>query len=191
MDGDSGSIASVVVALLLRLALNPLLGTETPFILFFGAVLVQCSRRWPAPGLSRPLWRRLPSPSFSLSGLPLVISTPRQFMQLLLFLLEGSGISYLAGALCTANRASRAAADGCGHAAWHWRRRDCHRRGGARDDHHPVAAQLTGWSRTMPKGMCSKTVFRSSTRRTRHAVDNPVRRVLREGRTRGSPITPC
>lgn len=185
--GIGVAFASVLVAVLLRLMLQPVLGTETPFILFFGAVLVSASIGGLRPGLLATGLALIAVKFFFLEpAYTLVISTPRHFVQMVLFLLEGGAISYFAGALCAANNASRAGAE---------RLRVTLRGIGDGvivtdvEGHvtilNQVASQLTGWPENAAQGRVLEDVFVIANEHTRHPVDNPVRRVLREGRIQG------
>ena len=185
--GMGVAVISVAAAVLLRFALAPLLGSETPFILFFAAVLASASIGGLRPGLVATALSALSAAFFFFEPkYTLVISAPRQFVQLLLFLLEGGAISYISGALCTAHSASRAAAE----------RLRVTLRGigdgvvvtdveGHVTIMNAVAEQLTGWPEDDARGQLLEQVFQIVNEHTRVAVDNPVRRVLREGRIQG------
>ena len=94
-----------MVVLLLKLLLNPFIDEESPFLLFFAAVLISAWYGGFGPGLLTTLLGALLSDYFFLPPFYSLFSyTSGQFIKVSLFLLEGTLISWLTVALYSAKR---------------------------------------------------------------------------------------
>lgn len=99
------AVVAVTLALLLKLLLAPLLETESPFLLFFAAVMISTWYGGRGPGLLAIALATLVSDYFFLSPLySLFEHSLGQSLRLGLFVLEGGLISWLVAALQTAKR---------------------------------------------------------------------------------------
>ncbi len=102
------AVAVVGVALVAKLLLDPVIDEESPFLLFFSAVMVAAFLGGLRPGLLATLLTILLSDHFYL-GRPysFLVDTPGQGLRLAVFALEGAFISYLIAAMNTARRRDR------------------------------------------------------------------------------------
>ena len=99
------AIVAVVLASVLMLMLNPWLNmTNTPFVLFFGAVMVSASYGGLGPGLVATFLSAIISGYFLLSSFDLLRFDIPDFIKVSLFLVYGILISILCEALRTANK---------------------------------------------------------------------------------------
>lgn len=99
------AVLSVMIALLLKLLLEPLIGQESPFLLFFAAVMVGTYYGGLGPGLLATVLATGISGYFFLSPLHAVSGNKlRQIIELGLFVLEGVLVNLLISALQTARR---------------------------------------------------------------------------------------
>ncbi|MEJ7873105.1 MAG: DUF4118 domain-containing protein, partial [Rubrobacteraceae bacterium] len=102
------AVAVVGVALVAKLLLDPVIDEESPFLLFFSAVMVAAFLGGLRPGLLATLLTILLSDYFFL-GRPysFLVDTSGQSLRLAVFALEGAFISYLVAALHSARRRDR------------------------------------------------------------------------------------
>ena len=100
---------AVGVALLVKLLLDPLIEEESPFLLFFGAVIVGAWFGGPGPGLLATGLAAVTADYFFLSPTyTLLIEDFGQGLRLALFVLEGAFMSLLVATMRTARRQSEA-----------------------------------------------------------------------------------
>ena len=101
----SVAVVAVLLSLLLKLALDPLIEEESPFLLFFGAVMVSALAGGFKNGLLATALAALTADCFFLAPIgTLRTASSGQLLRLCLFMLEGGLISALTSALQTARR---------------------------------------------------------------------------------------
>ncbi len=101
----SVAVIAVLLSLLLKLALDPLIEEESPFLLFFGAVMVSALAGGFKNGLLATALAALTADYFFLAPIgTLRTASSGQLLRLCLFMLEGGLISALTSALQTARR---------------------------------------------------------------------------------------
>jgi hypothetical protein len=101
----SVAVVAVLLSLLLKLALDPLIEEESPFLLFFGAVMVSALAGGFKNGLLATALAALTADYFFLAPIgTLRTASSGQLLRLCLFMLEGGLISALTSALQTARR---------------------------------------------------------------------------------------
>jgi PAS domain S-box-containing protein len=187
MTGYGVAIAVVIVALLIRFAINPLLGPTVPYLQFFPAILVASWYGGFRPGVLAVLlsataayiWFLLP---VGLLKIPALVD----LFSLTLFGLVGIGISFLSGAMKAAEAAQ-------GHSADQWRTTLASIGDGVIVTDmqgrvtflNEVAERLTGWDLASARQRPLDDIFVIVNEHTREAVPSPVTRVLREGVTVG------
>jgi len=94
------AVLAVMLMLLLKLLLAPLIAHESPFLLFFGAVMVSAWYGGLGPGLLATILAALLSDYFFLGSAYSVLGNrPGQTLELLLFVLEGALVSLIITAL--------------------------------------------------------------------------------------------
>ena len=102
-------VLAVGLALLLKLLLDPLIEEETPFLLFFGAVMVGAWFGGLGPGLLATALAALTADYFFLSPThTLLLDDFGQVLRLALFVLEGAFLSLLVATMRSARRQSEA-----------------------------------------------------------------------------------
>ncbi len=105
LPGYGIAVLAVGLALLLKLLLDPMIYEESPFLLFFGAVMVGAWFGGLGPGLLATALATLASDYFFLAPTqPLLVDGFGQSLRLIIFVLEGSLISLLAGTMHSARR---------------------------------------------------------------------------------------
>lgn len=184
------TIVAVIVASLLRLALNPLLGDAVPFILFYPTVVLCAWFGGIRPGLLAAIlsglftWYLFFLPHYSFT-----IGDRTAPVQLLVFLLASVLISLLAESLHRARRESetnvakereqreqlRVTLASIGDAVITTDAR------GSVMFMNPVAGSLTGWKPEEAVGKELTEVFDIVNEQTRQRVENPALRAIREG----------
>lgn len=177
------AIAVVVLALLIRFAIDPWLGPRVPYLQFFPAILVAAWYGGLGPGVLASLLSALFADIWFLQPIGLFkIPALLDIHSLGLFVLAGGGISYLSEKMKRAEGAQR-------HAADQWRTTlasigdgvivtDVHGRVTFIND---AAARLTGWDTTDAIDRPLEQVFVIADEETKIAVESPVTRVLRDG----------
>ncbi|MCA1718985.1 MAG: PAS domain S-box protein, partial [Actinobacteria bacterium] len=109
LPGYVVAVLVVGLALLVKLLLDPLIEEETPFLLFFGAVIVGAWLGGLGPGLLATALAALTADYFFLSPTyTLLVDDFGQVLRLVLFVLEGSFISLLVATMRSARRQSEA-----------------------------------------------------------------------------------
>lgn len=184
------AVAAVILAVLVRLALDPALGDLFPFTILYFAILIVAGYGGRGPALLATVLGALatvrfllpPRGSFALRGV-------ENQAGLALYLAVGSGIALLGGPLRDARKRARADADeAVGQREQLWITLDGI--GDAvlvTDDRgrvtslNPVAETLTGWPSAEAAGQPLASVFRIVNGETRREVENPALRALREG----------
>ena len=105
LPGYVVAVLAVGLALLVKLLLNPLIEEESPFLLFFGAVMVGAWFGGLGPGLLATALAALTAGYFFLSPTyPPLVGDFGQVLRLALFVLEGSFISVLVATMRSARR---------------------------------------------------------------------------------------
>ena len=177
------AFAAVAVATVLRRALDPVLGTNVPFITFFPAIVFAAWATRLGPGVfalalsavAASYYFMEPRLSFAAAGLPNQVG-------LVIFLFVGLAIIGIAEAMRRAEREARRRAEtlrvtlssiGDGVIATDT--------AGRVTSLNPVAEKLTGWSDAEARGRPLEEVFDILHEDTRRPVETPVRRVLAEG----------
>lgn len=180
----SAAIAAVVAALLLRAALTPLVGPTIQYLSFFPAVLAASWFGGFGPGVAASLlsavatfvWFLPPDGVFKLPA-------TQDLNGLGMFTIISIGIAYLSGVARTAQVAER-------RAALEWRTTLASigdavivtdRHGHVRFM-NPVAERLTGWTLNEVLDRPLDDIFTALDEDTTKPVENPVARVMREGR---------
>ena len=103
------AVLAVGLALLVKLLLDPLIDEESPFLLFFGAVIIGTWFGGLGPGLLATALATLTAGYFFLSPTyPLLVDDFGQVLRLALFVLEGAFISVLVAIMRSARRQSEA-----------------------------------------------------------------------------------
>jgi PAS domain S-box-containing protein len=174
---------ATVVAFAVRLALSPMLGEELPYITFFGAVMIAAWFGGLGPGLvATGLTVVLTGVTFVWPHLLEGRAPAGEFVGTLFFLATGVLISAMSERL-------------------HRARAEAHREAvrlrttlqsigdgvivtdadGRVTSLNPVAEQLTGWTATEARGRALPEIFRIVNEATRHEVENPALRALRDG----------
>ncbi|MBD2082883.1 PAS domain S-box protein [Leptolyngbya sp. FACHB-17] len=102
------ALLSVGVALLLKLVLNSLIGARTPFLLFFGAVILSALRGGVRAGILATLLSGLVVDFFFLDPIVALALTPTNLIQVAFFILEGTLISFVIGRMQRAQRQTHA-----------------------------------------------------------------------------------
>lgn len=184
------AIASVAVATLLRLVLDPFLGTRFPFATLFGAVLISAWLGGFGPAVVASLSGSAAASWFLLAPrYRLLPDTVENAGGLALYLGVSLGIAVIGGAMRRAQSRAEAAS-----------RREALRReelqvtlrsigdavittdtDGVITSMNPVAATLTGWSDSEAVGHRLDEVFRIVNEDTRLPVPNPATRALAHG----------
>ena len=109
LPGYAVAAVAVGLALLVKLLLDPLIEQESPFLLFFGAVMIGAWFGGLGPGLLATTLAALTAGYFFLSPTyPLLAGDFGQVLRLALFVLEGSFISVLVATMRSARRQSEA-----------------------------------------------------------------------------------
>jgi len=179
--------ACVAATLLLRWLFTPLLGPTVPYLSFFPAILIAAWFGGFGPGL---LAAGLSSAAVHIWFLPpiglLKMPAPYDLRSLISFTIIGAGIAYLSGAMKKAESAERRAAS-------EWRTTLASigdgvivtdRQGRVRFL-NGVAERLTGWTTIEARSQPLDDVFVVADGDTHQPIENPVRRVLKEGRAIG------
>lgn len=177
------ALLATLVAVVLRIALSPVLGDELPYLTLFGAVMTAAWFGGFAPGLlATVLSLVFTSVAFVWPHLTAGRAPAGEFVGSLVFLGTGVLISAMSERL-------------------HRARADAHRDAvrlhttlqsigdgvivtdaqGRVTSLNPVAERLTGWSSTNAQGRELPAVFRIVNEETRAEVENPALRALREG----------
>jgi K+-sensing histidine kinase KdpD len=99
----SFAVLTVAAALMLKLVFDPLIGKETPFLLFFGAVIASAWYGGMGPGLVATALAALVGSYFFLDPLYSFAGVQKN-LRLDVFVLEGVLVSLLSTALLTARR---------------------------------------------------------------------------------------
>jgi PAS domain S-box-containing protein len=180
----STAVATVVVALLLRLSFDPWLGPTTPFILFFPAILIAGRLGGYGPGALATLLAAVVSYVWLLMPVGLwKIPSGTDLGSLALFAMVGGSITYLSGAARQAEASER-------RAAREWRTTLASigdgvivtdRKGRVRFL-NTVAERLTGWAALDALGRPLGDVFSVVDETTQQPIESPVEGVLRDGR---------
>ena len=111
LPGYAVAVLAVGLALLVKLLLDPLIEEESPFLLFFGAVMIGAWFGGLGPGLLATALAALAAGYFFLSPTyPPLAGDFGQVLRLALFVLEGLFISVLVAAMRSARRQSEARA---------------------------------------------------------------------------------
>jgi PAS domain S-box-containing protein len=178
---------AVASALLLRVFLWPLVGTELPFLLLWPAVTLCAWYGGFGPGFLATLLSAIAAHVFLLEPrLAFALSDPNGVVGMGLFLLLGLSTSLLSERLRQANRRVEEHAQEVFNQR-EWLRVTLGSIGDgviATDTQgrvtflNSVAQSLTGWSQDEAAGLPMETVFRILNEQTRQPVDNPVRKVL-------------
>ena len=109
LRGYAVAVLAVGLALLVRLLLEPWIGAESPFLLFFGAVMLGAWFGGLGPGLLATALAAPTADYFFLSPVySILVDDLGQGLSLVLFLLEGSFLSLLVANLRAARRQSEA-----------------------------------------------------------------------------------
>jgi PAS domain S-box-containing protein len=183
------AIATVLLAWVLRVALEPLLGGGVPFILFYPTVVLVAWFGGLWPGLLSTALGAIIAWYFLIPTGSLIVPEISAPAQLTVFLLSSTLISSLAESLHRATRRAEA-----GEA----REREEHERlrvtltsigdaviatdrQGRVTFMNSVAESLTGWTRTQSFGQPLQEVFKIVNEETRAPVDNPALRALEKG----------
>jgi PAS domain S-box-containing protein len=107
LPGYGIAVLVVGLVLLLKMLLNPLTGEESPFLLFFGAVMLGAWFGGLGPGLLATALAALAADYFFLSPAhSLLVDDPGQGLLLALFVLEGCLLSLLVATMLSARRQS-------------------------------------------------------------------------------------
>jgi PAS domain S-box-containing protein len=188
------AVLVVILASLLREFVTPILSERVPFILFYPTVVLAAWFGGLGPGLLATVlsgfiaWYVFMPPAYSFA-----LSDPTGSAQLIIFLLASTMISFLAESL---HRMTRRAQEGESreHQQSEQFRVTLESIGDAviaADDVgrvtyvNPVAENLLGYSLAQAKSRPLGQVFNIVNEFTRHAAENPVERVLREGHITG------
>jgi PAS domain S-box-containing protein len=188
------AILAVMLAFLLRGALAPVLGAGVPFILFYPTVALAAWFGGFWPGLWSAVlggflaWYVFMPPEFSL-----MLAEPTAVGQLIVFFLFSAFICLLAESLHQATRKAQA-----GELREREQREQYHVTLASIGDAvvaadaegrvtyvNPVAEKLLGYTSEQAAGQPLSEVFNIVNEFTRLAVENPVDRVLRDGRVAG------
>ena len=180
----SAAVAAVVVALLLRVAFTPLLGPTIQYLSFFPAVLAASWFGGFGPGVAAALLSAAASFIWFLPPEGVFKLPPAQDLNVLgLFTIISIGIAYLSGVARKAQAAER-------RSALEWRTTLASigdavivtdRHGHVRFM-NPVAERLTGWTLNDVIDRPLDDIFTALDEDTTKPVENPVARVMREGR---------
>jgi PAS domain S-box-containing protein len=109
LPGYVVAVLAVGLALLVKLLLDPLIEEESPFLLFFGAVMIGAWFGGLGPGLLATALAALTASYFFLSPTyPLLVGDFGQVLRLALFVLEGAFISVLVATMRSARRQAEA-----------------------------------------------------------------------------------
>jgi PAS domain S-box-containing protein len=191
----SFAVFSVILATLLRLALNPALGnTNVPFITYFLAVIVTAWACGLGPALLSVVLSAIAAFYFFLPpNFSLAFTETEHVLSLIVFLIVGAAIAILSEAMHRA----RARAEATAHALRESREQlsttlrsigdaviatDA---GGLVTFMNPVAQALTGWQLAQAKGQPLEEVFQIINEKTRLKVESPVAKVIREDKIVG------
>jgi PAS domain S-box-containing protein len=176
--------AAVIAALLLRVALAPLLGPTIQYLSFFPAVLVASWFGGFGPGVVAAALSAAASFVWFIEPAGLIkLPATEDLNALALFLVISIAIAYLSGAMRRAQVAER-------RAALEWRTTLASigegvivtdRRGHVRFM-NPVAERLTGWTLHEVLDRPLDDVFATLDEDTTRPIENPVARVLRDGK---------
>ncbi|WP_272459180.1 PAS domain S-box protein [Polyangium jinanense] len=184
------AIAAVAAVTAIRLALAPLLGEHSPFLIFTLAVMAAAWYGGLRAALFAMVLAAFSSTFFILRPqFELELSTEVVRAQLALFLFTGGGLSYLTDSLHRArNRAE--AAERKMHASEEWLRVTLRSIGDgviATDEvglvcfMNPSAEKLTGWKAADAIGRPLHKVFHVVGEADREPMEDPVAKVLRDG----------
>jgi PAS domain S-box-containing protein len=185
-----GAFVAVILAVLVRLALDPVLGERFPFATLFFAVLIVAGYGGRGPALAATAFGALvsarfllpPRNGFALRGI-------EEQAGMVLYLAMGLGIALLGGTLRTARRRAERQTDKA------LRRKDQLQATlvsigdavlvtdaeGIVTSLNPVAESLTGWSQAEAAGQHLASIFHIVNEHTRQGVENPAFRALKEG----------
>jgi len=105
------AVLAVALTLIIKLLLDPLIGRETPFLLFFGAVMASAWYGGRGPGLFATLLAALVTDYFFLPPYNALSTDLPDVVRITTFALEGVLISFLSGAMQSALRRARESAD--------------------------------------------------------------------------------
>jgi PAS domain S-box-containing protein len=198
------AILAVVLATILRLLLDPLLGQHFPFATIFFAILVVAWYGGFGPSLTTTLAGAVASFIFLLPPRThVVLAGFENQAGMVLYLLVGIGISVLGGSMRAARQRAEVHADELlqkqrqleqAHHGLQQQREQLHVTlasigdaviatdpGGRVTFLNPVAEQLTGWGLGEAEGRPLAEVFNIVNEQTRKPVENPVEKVLRVG----------
>lgn len=199
------AIVSVIIAALLRLGLNALINvplfSSTPFLNMFAAIMITAWFGGLGPGLVATTFGAIVANYFFLEpGTGLVLPTLQDFLNLIVFLLEGVVIS----GLCEIFH--RALQDRAREVAQHRQTQEELSRErelyavtlasigdavistdvkGQVSFLNPVAQALTGWTQAEAVGKNLEQVFNIVDEEKRRPVENPVQKVLAQGNVVG------
>jgi PAS domain S-box-containing protein len=176
LRGHGIAILAVAMATALRWSAWSVLGDTLPYLFYFAAVMASGWYGGLRPGLLATALSAIAATAGS-------ISTPggfdplatRDILGLTVFLLIGGGMSALCGNLHGAWRRMRVTLRSIGDAVIVTNAR------GRIVSLNPVAETLTGWSEVEAHGQPLERVFRIVNEQTRHPVENPTERAMREG----------
>ncbi len=184
------AVASVVVAVAIRLALDPVLGDLFPFATLFFAVLIVAGYAGHGPALLATGLGAVLSARFLLPPRDsLTVRGVENQAGLALYLVVGLGIALFGGALRDARKRARRDADEAVQQREQLRITlasigdavlvtDAE---GRVRSLNPVAEALTGWTSQEAAGQPLPAVFSIVNEETRREVENPALRALREG----------
>ena len=181
---------AIALALLLRFAVWPLLGSDVPFLLLWPAVMVCAWYGGVGPGLLATLLSALAACYFLLEPqYSFAVAKPADVTAIILYLLLGASLSTLIEAIHRAKRRVEQhafdlqnqrewfhvilasigdaviATDPVGRVAFM----------------NAIAQRLTGWTAEQAKGQWLEKVLRIVNEETRATVENPVHKVLETG----------
>jgi PAS domain S-box-containing protein len=178
------AIGVVLIGLLLRLVANPFLGPTVPYLSFFPAILIASWFGGLGPGIvaavvsaiAADIWFLMPEGLFK-------IPAASDQVSLGLFVLVGFGIAAVGGAMRRAEVGHRRVAD-----AWRTTLSSIGDGVIVTDETGHVtfvnsaAERLTGWTAAEARGRALDDVFVIANEKTGQPVENPVPRVLRDGK---------
>jgi PAS domain S-box-containing protein len=186
LQGAAGygvAVAVVLAALLIRFAINPLLGPTVPYLQFFPAILIASWYGGFRPGVLAALLSAAAAYIWFLLPVGVLkIPAPVDLFSLTLFVLVGVGIAFLSGSMKAAELAER-------HTSDQWRTTLTSIGDGVIVTDtagrvtflNEVAERLTGWEMADARQRPLDDIFVVVNEHTREPVPNPVRRVLRDG----------
>jgi PAS domain S-box-containing protein len=184
------ALACVVLAIAIRLLLNPWLGERSPFATVVLTVLFITWYAGRGPALLAMAVGAIVIPwLLQKPGTPSLFTDAQQFASYLMFLIVCGSLAFMGGEMRNAKRTAqsllgdvisqrekiRTTLTSIGDAVIVTDSR------GRVESLNPIAEQLTGWTSSAASGQPLERVFVIVNERTRKPVENPVNRVLSEG----------